>query len=221
MLLKKPSNLTERIAWALQAIKSDREVGKGINDVDLGKKLGINKDTVGSYRKGKGSYKSSVIEGLIEHYCFNAEWLLSGRGEPYKGANNKLARPDGKRDHLVLLDADSSSGQKLPNTSPEGEDEMRGTKWSDDIAMAARILESRTPYATALRLNIQAFGRAMSAEQRISQVEQRVTSSESQLLQKLDDLTSRLQELETRNAELESHTPPPPDKPTPPDEEKE
>jgi len=213
-MLKKPDTLAERVAWALQLIKQDREIGKGINDVDLAKKLGIDKNTLGSYRKGKGSFKSSVAEKLIEYYKFSADWLLRGAGAPFTGSEQY-----GRKGGLVFVESDLSSAREVPKHYEEGEDEMRGTKLSDDIALAARILESRTPYATALRLNIQAFGRAMSAEQRITQVEQRVTTSESQLLEKLNELTTRIQELETRNEELESATHPPEKPPQPPEGE--
>ncbi|HBJ88011.1 MAG TPA: hypothetical protein DDZ88_29975 [Verrucomicrobiales bacterium] len=211
------SGLKNRSRWAINYVIDARKLS---ND-RLAQVMGVNVGTVNNYRTMRTDPRISFIEKFCKLYGFDYKWFMFGEGEPFPGAREKYPEICGPHVFQAFHFPGSSSAGKLPNTPPEGEDEMRGTKLSDDIAMAARILESRTPYATALRLNIQAFGRAMSSEQRITQVEQRVTTSESQLLQKLDDLTSRLQELETRNAELESHTPPPPDKPTPPDEEKE
>lgn len=82
-------SLRERIAWAISIIPSDKDLDKGINDVNLAKLLGTNKDTLASYRKGLGLLKGEVIENLVKYYNFSTEWIFKGEGEPFPGARAK------------------------------------------------------------------------------------------------------------------------------------
>jgi len=82
-------SLTDKIAWAIKTIKDDRDLDKGITDIDLAKVLGTNKDTLAGYRRGKGLLKGEVIERLVAHYQFNPLWLFKGDGEPFPGARAK------------------------------------------------------------------------------------------------------------------------------------
>lgn len=75
-------NLTTRIAWAIETIKVDRDLDKGINDVALAKVLGTDKNTLARYRHLKGE----VIEKLVSRYNFSPDWILKGEGEPFPGA---------------------------------------------------------------------------------------------------------------------------------------
>ena len=207
--------MKNRARWAINYVIAERKLS---ND-KLAQEMGVNVGTVNNYRTMRTDPRITFIEKFCKLYGFNYRWFMFGEEEPFPGAREKYPEICGTRFLQAYHVPGSSSDEIVPKGYKEGEDEMRGTRLSDDIALAARILESRTPYATALRLNIQAFGRAMSAEQRISQVEQRVTSSETQLLEKLNELTSRIRELELRNEELESATHPPEKTPQPPDEE--
>lgn len=199
-------DLRERVKWAIDYVKRENK----LSDEKVGEKTGVIYGTINNYRNMKTTPGIDFIARFCTEFGFNERWLLYGENEPFPGAREKYPEICGPRFYNASHVEGSSSDEMVPKGYKEGEDEMRGTRLSDDIALAARILESRTPYATALRLNIQAFGRAMSAEQRISQVEQRVTTSESQLLEKLNELTSRIRELELRNEELESATHQPP-----------
>lgn len=82
-------SLVERVAWAIATIKDDRDLDKGISDVDLAKILGTNKDTLAGYRHEKGLLKGEVIERLVLHYHFSPLWLFKGEGEPFPGARAK------------------------------------------------------------------------------------------------------------------------------------
>ncbi len=83
------SSHLKRIAWAIKTLKKDESLDKGINDTELSKILGVDKNTLVRYRQCKGSVKSVVVGKLITHYKFNPHWLFLGQGEPFPGARNK------------------------------------------------------------------------------------------------------------------------------------
>ena len=83
------SELTSRVAWAIETIRTDKDVGKGIIDFDLAKTLGTNDNTLAAYRKEKGLLKGEVIDNLIARYNYNPMWLFKGEGEPFPGARAK------------------------------------------------------------------------------------------------------------------------------------
>jgi phage repressor protein C with HTH and peptisase S24 domain len=82
-------DLSKRIAWAIEAIKADKDLEKGIQDIDLAKKLGTNKNTLAAYRNNKGLIKGEFIEKMVREYRFSPTWLLEGIGEPFPGARAK------------------------------------------------------------------------------------------------------------------------------------
>lgn len=70
----KYSDVSSRIAWALNQLPETIE--------EMSEKLGINKNTVASYKKGKTDVKFSVVVGLYEIYSFRPHWLITGKGNP-------------------------------------------------------------------------------------------------------------------------------------------
>lgn len=82
-------DLSTRTAWAIRTIKDDRDLDKGITDVDLAKVLGTDKNTLARYRQEKSLPQGKVIERLVSHYNFNPMWLFKGLGEPFPGARAK------------------------------------------------------------------------------------------------------------------------------------
>lgn len=82
-------DLTSRCAWAIKTIQADIDLDRGITDVDLGKVLDTDKNTVSRYRREKGSLMGKVIDNLVHHYHFHPMWLFFNEGEPFPGARNK------------------------------------------------------------------------------------------------------------------------------------
>ena len=78
-----------RTAWAIETIKSDPDLDKGITDVELAKVLGTDKNTLARYRQKKVLPQGKVLQRLISHYHFNPQWLFKGEGEPFPGARSK------------------------------------------------------------------------------------------------------------------------------------
>lgn len=73
------TSLHERVAWALKSIQEKNHI--------LAEKLGVNKNTISSYKNCKGDIKGVVLEGLVNIYGFSASWLISGIGSPKNIAN--------------------------------------------------------------------------------------------------------------------------------------
>jgi len=95
-------NLRERVGWAIEAIKSDKTLGKGISDTDLAKTLGITENTLKAYKDGHGSLKSIAVESLISSFDFNPLWLYKGLGEPFPGARDKYKNVCGPESNISV-----------------------------------------------------------------------------------------------------------------------
>lgn len=103
--------LSDRVAWALNTIKDDRSIGKGIRDIDLAKQLDINEKTLNTYKAGQGSLKSTAIEGLVKHYNFNPLWFYYGQGEPFPGARKKYPEVCGPDSPQIYSEPDFPSDE--------------------------------------------------------------------------------------------------------------
>ena len=95
-------------------------------------------------------------------------WLATGEG---------LKRNEPERDKHSIAEQSASYETAGP-----------AFKISEDLTLTAKILESQTPYAIALRLNIRSFARALQAESRIDQIEQKLQTEISDLRQQITEL---------------------------------
>ncbi|ABC76394.1 hypothetical protein [Syntrophus aciditrophicus] len=163
------SNLTERVAWAIETIKADRDLDEGITDIKLAKILGTNKDTLAAYRNKKGLLKGEVIERIVEHYHFNPMWLFHGEGEPFPGARQKYPEVCGPPEQSGSPVPEPPT---VPRTISAPSAETGEISIGDDVTLAIQVLSSGTPYATALHLNIRSFADAVADRGRIAHVEQ-------------------------------------------------
>ena len=174
--------LTERVAWAIEIIKKDKALDKGIKDVDLAKILGTNKDTLAGYRQGRGLLKGEVIENLVKHYRFSPEWLFHGAGEPFPGA---------RANHQDVCGPEPAPLYNKDMLAP-----IEAQKINVDEAMGKtyKVLNSGTPYAVALYLNIQQFSNALDMAYEIKQLREEVGTLRDQVanLQRQIDRLSAL-----------------------------
>jgi len=161
-------NLSERCSWAIKTIKVDKDLDRGILDIDLAKVLGTDKNTLAAYRNHKGLLKGEFIQRLIDYYHFSPAWLFQGDGEPFPGARAKYSEVCGPEAYT------QKPGEGMVNEAAARYTEPGQVKVAEDMALAAKVLESATPYAVALHLNVQAFSRAIDAEERLTQLETKV-----------------------------------------------
>jgi len=103
--------LKDRVSWAINTIKEDKRVGKGITDAELSKLLGITENTLITYRNGQGTLKGSAIQGLVTHFNFNPLWLHKGSGEPFPGARHRYPDVCGPEDKVVAIEENEIKGE--------------------------------------------------------------------------------------------------------------
>lgn len=178
--------LEKRVAWAIKIIASEPELDKGIPDVALSKLLGTNKNTLAKYRQGKGLLKGEVIDNLVLHYDFNPMWLFRGQGEPFPGARAKYEDVCGPEESApVAMPLTQALGIKTQSHH------VQEFSIAEDLTLAAKVLESKTHYATALHLNIRSFAGAVNDSSTLNSV-----------LSRLEDLEGRLDKLQSENNTL-------------------
>jgi transcriptional regulator with XRE-family HTH domain len=146
----------------------------------------------GTYQRyeygGQPSRKNYKI--IADYYKCSLPWLITGEGEPFPGeaaSRHDVDGPDPAPPHREEAPA-SAEARRAPI-------EFR---ISDALAMTARVLESRTSYATALYLNIVHFDRAVSSESIVSKCEEDLRA-QGELLTKMQ---ARLDDLENQNKTL-------------------
>ena len=166
-------DLAKRIAWAIETIKDNKDLDKGISDVDLAKILGTNKNTLANYRQGKGSLMGEVIDNLIAHYKFNPMWLFKGEGEPFPGARYKYPEvcgpeetPGGVRE--VMAGYDPALARQKINIE-------------EAVGKAYKILSSGTALAAALYLNVQQFAIALDTGHELKVCQDQISGLQTQI----------------------------------------
>lgn len=174
------NDLQSRIAWAISVVRTDQTIGGKLKDDDLVKLFGVAKNTLLAYEKGLGSLKAVVIDALTNKFNFNLLWIYKGEGEPYPGARSRYPEVCGTiyNDDIRKVKQSLASESTPHKYAPS---DNQGFSISDDLALAARVLESKTHYATALHLNIRSFAAGLHDNSIASQV---------------DDLKRRLEEME-------------------------
>ena len=198
MKANKEVGLAKRIAWAIEVIKTDKSLDKGIQDIELAKILGTNKNTLAAYRNEKGLIKGEFIERLISRYNFDPAWIFKGIGEPFPGAGRtypEMCGPESQSDR---------SGAASTTFLPLGgamQAEGREEKVSDLLHKTAIILESKTILNRLFRSNIELFHSLVLAEDKTEPLH-KVTGGQNALIagqdKKLLDQDKKLLDLERK-----------------------
>jgi len=153
-----------------------KTVRGSLSQKDFADKIGVHITTVQGYEAGNLP-KGDILKRIHDIFNVSIDWLLTGEGGPY--INNKSMKEEG----ILQL-------SELAVEYPKGTSKTPGKqiKISDSLAMAARVLESDTPYSTALYQNIQYFNRATHSETRISKLENECEA----LKNRIDSLEKKL-----------------------------
>jgi len=170
-----------KFGYRLKLLRKSR----GLIQTKVANSIKISYSAVQDHEGGKWPNKNNQNK-YIDFYRCDRDWFLTGLGEPFpKKDDGAEPVPDNKIDPASLI------GEPKVGYMSEG---LGDFKFSEAIAMAARVLESGTSYATALFLNIQHFDMALKSEARISQLEHNQSNlkTEINLLKKhIDDLRKR------------------------------
>jgi len=151
-------------------VKDDKNLNKGITDVDLAKILGINKNSLAKYRQQKGLPVGKVIDNLISHYKFNPMWLFKGDGEPFPGARVKYPEVCGPVE---------SSG--VHETMPAYGGAAQKINIDDAQGKAYRVLNAGNALSVALYMNIQQFAAALDTGKELKICQDQISGLQSQI----------------------------------------
>ena len=164
--------LEQRVAWAINLLK----VREKLNNIQLGQKLGINKNTVGEYSQAKGDMKGVALAALVKQFGFNGEWLMTGRGEPFPGAKEKYPEvcggPPIPRAVYDRIDRATKAAM-----AREAQAEYQGAeKQQVDIAIgkAYRVLAADNALSSALFLIIHQFAAALDSDSDLKHCKQQL-----------------------------------------------
>ena len=112
-------NYAKRIAWLLNTIIEDVEVGHGIKHHQLAKQLGTDSGTISRYREGRGLLKGDTIANLIKLYNVDPRWVYTGEGEPYPNTRHKYPEVCGPEYEGVVNRRSSDRVVFVPNVALE------------------------------------------------------------------------------------------------------
>jgi transcriptional regulator with XRE-family HTH domain len=182
--MQKDPKLGKRIAWL--------RINFGMEQKEAADKIGIIYGTYQPYEYGKHPSRRKM-EQILSFYRCSSSWLLTGEGVPYPEKEPQNTQP---HDNSIIL---NGIRDQIGRENVKGSDNV---KISDDLTLAAKVLESGTSYATALHLNIRAFARSIQAEERIAQVERNQLDFERKMQSRMEGLEKTIKRLEVENKAL-------------------
>lgn len=168
--------LEERVAWAINFIK-DRDK---LNNIQLGQKLGINKNTVGEYSQGKGDMKGVALAGLAKEFGFSGAWLISGIGEPFQGAPVHSNKQYDEISENIRLHTREALMQYDPNPDALFKSDQK-INIEEAMGKTYKVLNAGTALSVALYMNIQQFAAALDTGQELQECKELIKGLQSQI----------------------------------------
>lgn len=159
----------ERVAWILNKIK-EREK---LNNIQVAKILGVDKNTVQLYCHGKGNIKGSALSEVVNYFKINSEWITSGKGEPFTGAYEKFPEVCGPAGSVSVVRKSVPPYGALVPEQKINIDEAQGKVY--------RVLSSGTALAAALYLNIQQFAAALDTGHELKVCQDQISGLQTQI----------------------------------------
>jgi len=169
-------NINKRTRWAIEYVCRMHR----LTNETLAPFMGVHRGTVSNYRTMRTTPRADFIKHLCEQFDINEKWLTGGKGEPFPGARQKYPDICGPEEYVP-----QEPKVVAVNEGISAYNEINTIKISEDLTLAAAVLESDTPYAVALHLNIRSFARAVDADTQLSKIELRIDNLEN----KVNDLT--------------------------------
>lgn len=187
--------------WVLNYNAREQE----LTNADIARILKVSHGTISNYRTMKTSPKVKFIKDFCGSFGVDEEWLLKGKGEPFMGACAlcpELCGPEMREDPFVTAVKSAPWSELIslfhPELPPFSEHEPAFSATgalefsiAEDLTLAAKVLESRTHYATALHLNIRSFAGAVNDSSTLNSV-----------LARLEDLEGKFENLHSDNKRL-------------------
>jgi transcriptional regulator with XRE-family HTH domain len=172
-----------------EKIKQIRK-GLGLNQTDFAKELGFKFPTaVSKFEDNTRTPDKNKLIKIAELGKISLDELLTGEGSMNKNDRTIEEAPIIKKEVMVAPAQETPSA--IPNFSI-----------ADDLMLAAKVLESRTHYATALHLNIRSFAGAVDDSMQLNGIVSRVeklAKNFEELKAENDDLKKKINKLAGRH----------------------
>lgn len=194
------STLKGRTKWAI-----DHVINKDhLSNVRLAEMMDLAPGTINSYRRMTTVPNIEFVLKFCELFKFSILWFIQGTGYPFAGAKESHPESKGPFDHPKPPDMPGLFGPDADKpfvplkrveiiTRGDADQQAGAPEFSiaEDLTLAAKVLESRTHYATALHLNIRSFAGAVKDATALNNV-----------LARLEDLESKVDTLQGENKAL-------------------
>jgi len=194
------STLKGRTRWAIDfIIKKDR-----LSNSKLGEMMELATGTINNYRRMLTIPNIEFVLKFCELFKFSILWFVQGTGYPFAGAKESHPESKGPFEHPRPPDMPGLFGPDADKpfvplkrveiiTRGDADQQAGAPEFSiaEDLTLAAKVLESRTHYATALHLNIRSFAGAVKDATALNNV-----------LARLEDLESKVDTLQAENKAL-------------------
>ncbi len=186
----------KRVRVAINKVAFERD----FTNSTLASLLDSTATTISNYRTMKTMAKASFITRFCGLFECNKEWLLSGDGRPFLDSGddsqeifNKYFKIPSKTAKRIKAIEDGIVTSDFPQTSTVKSQPAPSQEFSisEDLTLAAKILESKTHYATALHLNIRSFAGALNDSSTLNGV-----------LARLEDLEGKFDKMQLENSNL-------------------
>jgi len=196
-MLHDSGEVRDRVRWAINYATENH----GMSNEKLANALGCATSTINSYRRKVTLPGLEFFALFIYKYGFNLDWFVSGKGEPFEVSSRK---------HLDTR----SPGMAQPNQYIMEKPSIFDTSSTsgaigEDVALAIQVLQSKTPYATALHLNIRSFADAVVDKAKIVNIEEsyaRLEAENARMQIQLANLQAAVTKLQERNGQLAEKT---------------
>jgi hypothetical protein len=160
----------------------------------LGQKLGVNKNTIQEYSKGKGDFKGVALAAIVRDFGINGEWLMVGSGEPFSGAHEKYPEVCGSPCYAADQQVIDYAQAKMPGVGVSP-DAMFSSNQKLNIEEAMgktyKVLTAGTSLSVALYMNIQQFALALDTGQALQICMEQAKDFQKQI----DELKSKVDRL--------------------------
>jgi transcriptional regulator with XRE-family HTH domain len=191
-IILKDEDLRRRTRWAINYAAAEHN----LTNITMAEKVGVKVGTLNNYRVMNTSPTAEFIRGFCEKFNFSEMWFLKGEGEPYPGA--RMRYPE------VCDPNPIQSASLVKEESVAFESSLPSGAIGEDVALAIQVLQSKTPYATALHLNIRSFADAVSDKAKIANIEQsyaRLEAENARMQIQLANLQAAVEKLQKKNGQ--------------------
>jgi len=176
----------ERVSWVINNVKEKEK----LTNIQLAEILGVDKNTVRAYAKGKGSLKGCALSAIVKKFGINAEWLIAGNGEPFPGARQKYPEVCGPEDESIVSSIPRATAR---SDAPVVDAPAFQIDLGEDVRLAIEVLSSGTHYASSLHMNIRSFAAAVTDNRRLTALEQKMLDMD----EKMDRMINQNKALQT------------------------